>query len=78
MTGLANGAFITMECQHDKVYVSTFEKGRVLWICRKCRKSAGELDNGDPNRVFDTEEYFRLLTEFNDEARDRVRAKRTA
>jgi len=67
-----------MECQHDKVYVTTFEKGRVLWICRKCRKTGGEVDNGDPNRVFDTEEYFRLMTEFNDTARERFRARRTA
>ena len=64
-----------MACQHDRVYVRTFETGRVLWICRVCLKSAGEVDSGDPSRVFDTEEYFRLLEIFNNEARDRVRSQ---
>ena len=62
-----------MTCQHEKVYTETFEKGRVLWICRLCLKSAGEVDNGDPNRVFDHEEYFRLLDIFNNAARVRAR-----
>jgi hypothetical protein len=63
-----------MTCsQHDKVYVGTFEKGRVLWICRTCLKSGGEADNGDPSRTFDPEEYFRLLDTFNNAARDRAR-----
>ena len=64
-----------MPCEeHEKVYVPTFEKGRVLWICRKCLRSGGEPDNGDPSRVFDTEEYFRLLSTFNDAARQRARS----
>jgi hypothetical protein len=67
-----------MECQHDKVYTRPFEGGRVLWICRNCLKSAGEVDSGDPNRVFDHEEYFRLLEVFNNQARDRDRGRRTA
>ena len=67
-----------MECHHEKVYVNTFEKGRVLWICRECEKSGGEPDDGDPNRVFDTEEYFRLLDDFNNRARERARARSTA
>jgi hypothetical protein len=64
-----------MVCEHQKVYVETLEKGRVLWICRSCLKSGGEVDNGDPLRIFDPEEYFRLLTEFNDTARERARSK---
>ena len=67
-----------MECQHEKVYVNTFEAGRVIWICRLCRKSAGEVDNGDPNRNFDTEEYFSILEEFNNAARERARSRRPA
>ncbi len=67
-----------MECQHDKVYVTTFEKGRVLWICRKCQKSGGEPDNGDADRVFDTDEYFRILDDFNNKARERARTRRPA
>jgi hypothetical protein len=67
-----------MECQHDKVYTTTFEPGRVLWICRICQKSAGEIDNGDPSRHFDHEEYFRILDEFNNRARERARGRRSA
>lgn len=67
-----------MACQHEKVYIESFEKGRVLWICRLCQASGGELDNGDPKRIFDHEEYFRLLNDFNDRARERARARRTA
>jgi hypothetical protein len=63
--------------QHEKVYVETLEKGRVLWICRKCLKSGGEVDSGDPLRIFDTDEYFRLLTSFNNEARERARPSKT-
>lgn len=66
------------ECQHEKVYVETFEKGRVLWICRLCSKTAGEPDDGSPGRVFDTEEYFRILEYFNNAARDRARTKRSS
>lgn len=67
-----------MECQHDRVYTRTFETGRVLWICRICQKSAGEIDNGDSNRHFDHEEYFRILEDFNNSARERARGRRTA
>ena len=78
ITNRETGALDLMECPHEKVYVKTFEAGRVLWICRRCKKSAGEVDNGDPTRVFDTEEYFRLLTEFNDQARERAGKQGTA
>jgi hypothetical protein len=66
------------ECPHEKIYVKTFESGRVIWICRLCQKSAGEVDSGDPNRVFDPEEYFRILESFNNKARDRARSHRSA
>ncbi len=66
-----------MPCEtHDKVYVATFEKGRVLWICRKCLQTGSEIDSGDTARVFDTEEYFRLLSLFNNAARERARSGR--
>jgi len=68
-----------MPCEaHDKVYVATFEKSRVLWICRTCLRTGSDLDDGDPSRVFDTEEYFRLLSLFNDAARQRARSGKQA
>ena len=68
-----------MPCDaHDKVYVATFEKSRVLWICRTCLQTGSGVDDGDPNRLFDTEEYFRLLSIFNDAARQRARAAEPA
>ncbi len=60
------------EHQHEKVYTNTFEEGRVLWVCRNCGKPGSELDDGDSNRVFDHEEYYRLLEVFNNVARDRA------
>jgi hypothetical protein len=75
MVNRVEGRIYTMSCDgHDKVYVATFEKGRVLWICRKCLQSGGEVDDDDPTRVFDTEQYFQLLTEFNEAARQRARS----
>jgi hypothetical protein len=65
-----------MDCQHDKVYVKTFEQGRLLWICRTCLKTGSDADDGSADRNFDTEEYFRLLTHFNNAARERSRAAR--
>ena len=67
-----------MDCQHEKVYTRPFEGGRVLWICRLCQRSAGEVDRDDPTRGFDHEEYFRLLEAFNNKARDRARDRRSA
>lgn len=67
-----------MACRHDKVYITSFEKGRVLWMCRLCGSPGSELDNGDPGRNFDHEEYFRLLEIFNNAARERARGKKTA
>ena len=64
------------ECPHEKIYVKTFESGRLIWICRLCQKTGAEVDSGDPNRVFDPEEYFRILESFNNNARDRARSRR--
>ena len=73
-----SGAARLMECQHDKVYIKTFEQGRILWICRTCHRPGSEADNGDPNRNFDHEEYFRQLEIFNNAARSRARVSKPA
>lgn len=67
-----------MECQHEKIYTRPFEEGRVLWICRLCQRSGGDVDSGEPDRTFDHEEYFRLLEDFNNRARERARGRRSA
>jgi len=61
-----------MPCNHRKVYIHTFEEGRILWICSSCRKTGSEIDDASSDRNFDHEQYFRLLSEFNDAARDRA------
>jgi len=65
-----------MDCPHDKVYVKTFEQGRLLWICRTCLQTGSDVDDGNAERSFDPEEYFRLLTAFNNAARERARSGR--